>query len=259
MKKRVILIVLAVLVALLVLAVTVPLIFINSLVKQAVATAGPKVAKVEMSLAGANISIFSGKGTLSGLFVGNPEGYRQPFAFKAGEITLAVKPSSLFSDRIVVNTVRIVGPDITFEGGPQDNNFTKILANVQSFTGGSAAGGKSAGGPSKKLQVDEFTLTGAKVTASTQLSGGQPITLTLPDIHLTGLGAGPEGITASDLTALLLKEVSGKTVAAIGHSVSKLGAAVVNSAGKAAGDAVGTATKSVGDLTKGLGGLLKKK
>jgi hypothetical protein len=107
--------------------------------------------------------------------------------------------------------------------------------------------------------VDEFTITGAKVTASTLFSGGQPITLTLPEIHLANLGTGSEGITVSDLAAKLLNEVSEKTVAAIGQSVSKLGAAVVDSAGKAAGDAVGTATKSVGDVTKGLGGLLKKK
>ena len=150
MKKRVIVIVLAVLVFLLAVAVALPLIFINPLVKKAVETVGPKVAKVEMKLAGANISIFSGKGTLRGLFVGNPAGYKQPSAFQAREIALDIKPSSLFLEKIVVRAIRIVGPDITFEGGPQDNNFTKILANVQAFTGSSAAGGK------RLIRIDSF-------------------------------------------------------------------------------------------------------
>jgi hypothetical protein len=47
--------------------------------------------------------------------------------------------------------------------------------------------------------VDEFTIAGARVTASTVLSSNQSVTLTLRDIHLTGLGTGPEGITAADL------------------------------------------------------------
>ena len=47
--------------------------------------------------------------------------------------------------------------------------------------------------------MDEFTIAGARVTASTVLSSNQPVTLTLRDIHLTGLGTGPEGITAADL------------------------------------------------------------
>ena len=262
MKKRLIWIVVAVLIVLVVLAVALPLIFIDPLVKKGVETVGPKVAKVAMKLEGAHISLFSGKGTLRGLFVGNPEGYKEPSAFTAGEITVAVQPSSLFSDKLIVRTVRIINPDITFEGGPKNNNFTKILENVQAFSGsgGTNDAKASSGGPSKKLQVDELTITGAKVNATTELSGGQPVTLTLPDIHLTALGTGPEGITASDLAAVLLKEVSGQTVAAMGQAISKLGAEAVNSAGKAANEAVGkTADKAVGEVTKGIGGLFKKK
>jgi hypothetical protein len=89
--------------------------------------------------------------------------------------------------------------------------------------------------------VDEFLITGGKIHF------GTGPTLPLPDIHLTDLGKGPEGITPTDLTRQVLSEVVSGTIKAVGSAVTNIG--------KDAGKTVGG---SVNKITTGLGGLFKK-
>ena len=54
---------------------------------------------------------------------------------------------------------------------------------------------------SKNCEVDDFLISGAKVTARITGLGGEPFSVVIPDIHFTNLGTGPDGITtAADLT-----------------------------------------------------------
>ena len=70
------------------------------------------------------------------------------------------------------------------------------------MSAGPSGGAKSnapAGGGSKsgrKLQVNDLLITGAKLQVNSMLTVGQTVTLPLPDIHLTDMGTGPEGITS---------------------------------------------------------------
>ncbi len=58
---------------------------------------------------------------------------------------------------------------------------------------------------SKKFEVDDLLITGAKVHVSLTDLQGKEMTLSLPPIHLTDLGKNPEGITATDLTRSVLR------------------------------------------------------
>ncbi len=260
MKK--IAVVIGVLAGVVVLGVVLAVVFVNSLVKKGVETVGPQITKVEMRLASANISVFSGKGTLKGMFIGNPEGYKTPSAMEFAESTLAVKPGSLMSDKIVVQEVKVIGPVITLEGNLQGNNLSKILDNVKAVAGGSGekpeakpAESKPSQGPSKKLQVDDLLISGAKVNVTLTMMGGKTTTVAIPDIHLTGLGSGPDGISAASLTEKLVQEILNGAIKAAGPALADFG--------KNATDAV----KNLGDgnlkdaekTLKGVGDLFKKK
>ena len=69
--------------------------------------------------------------------------------------------------------------------------------------------------PAKKLEVDDFLITGAKVHANLTGLVNKELTLTLPDIHLTDLGKGPDGITAADLTKKVLTAITVNTITAL--------------------------------------------
>lgn len=227
--------------------------FLDSAVKKGVETIGPQLTKVSVKLDSVGLSLLSGSGKVNGLVVGNPEGYQTASAINIGHASLAVSPGSLLSDKVIVKSIRVDAAEVTFEGGLSGNNLSKILDNVNAATGGDtpAPGVPQESEAGKKLQVDDFLMTGAKVNVSLTGMGGQSVTVPLPDIHLTGLGQGSEGITSAELTKLVLNEViAAATKAAASDKVKELTKGVTDAAGKAAGDAVNKATKSVTDLFK---------
>ena len=98
--------------------------------------------------------------------------------------------------------------------------------------------------PAKKIEVDDFMITGAKVHF-------KEMTLPLPPIHLTDLGKGPEGITAVDLTRRVLDAVVSATVKAVVSTAADIGKGAENvgkDVGKAVGGGVNKVTKSIGGL-----------
>jgi hypothetical protein len=248
-----------ILVVLLAVAIGVSIYFLGSIVKKGVETVGPQITRTEIKLDSATLSLLSGSGTLKGLLVGNPEGFKTQSAIKVGSVSVGVVASSVFSDKVRVTRVNVHAPEITFEGGLKGNNLSKLLDNVQAAAGGSDKASptsvdKSA---SKKLQVDDFVISGGKINLSIDAGplGGKSATVPLPEIHLTNLGNGPDGITAADLTAKVLKELLQAAIPAAEKAVVDLGkgaTGVVKEAGK-------SATEEVQKATKGLGDLLKKK
>jgi uncharacterized protein involved in outer membrane biogenesis len=231
--------------------------FLDKAIKTGVETLGPKYTKVEITLESASLSLLSGGGSIKGLVVGNPEGYQTPHAITVGSASLAVKPASLLSDKIVVRYIYVKGPEITLEGNLSGNNLKTILNNVQSTTGGTGTNApakpKTEAGPEKpgkKLEVDDFVISDAKVHLSWKGSG-KVSTVPLPDITLSNLGTGPEGITPGELTQRVLKAIEQKALeAAATGDLTRTAEGVVNDLGKSVGGGVSNVTKSIDDLLK---------
>lgn len=261
--KKIILIVAGIVVVLIIGLVIFLTLSLDSLVKKGVETVGPQITKTEMKLDKASISVLSGSGALHGFLIGNPEGYKSPSAIKFGEASVGVRPMSVLSDKIHVTHVKVVGPEITFEGAlGSKNNLSKIMENVEAATGGSSsekpADKPADSGASKKLQVDDFLISGAKVNVTLTALGGRQLTLSIPDIHMTNLGSGPEGITAGELTKLVLKNINKETFEAIQKSVAEVGkqaADALKDMGKGGTNSINKAAEAL----KGVGDLFKKK
>ena len=205
--------IIGVLIALAVVGVICVFFFLGSIVKKGVETVGPKVTKTEVKLDGATLSLFSGSGELKGFLVGNPEGFKSPAAIKVGSTAVQVQPGSVMSSKVVVRSVKLVAPEITLEATLSGNNLTKLLDNIK----GSAEKDKQATtkkeqSSSKKLQVDDFLITGAKVQGSAMGWSG---TVPIPDIHLTNLGQGENGITAAELSEKVFAELVQSTLKAV--------------------------------------------
>ncbi len=239
-------------------------IFLDGIVKTAVNTVGPKIVQVPLTLDSIHIGVLSGSATVKGLVIGNPEGYKTASAVSVGLAEVSVDVASALSDKIVIHSVRVEAPEITFEGGLSGNNLSKIQANlndtVKSLTGPGSTNSPAApstaatGKPAKKLEVDDFLITGAKVHVSLTGLGGKEMTLPLPDIHLTDLGKGSDGLTPADLASQVFKAISDSTLHEVTAAISNLGKDVGN-LGKDAGKA---AVDTVNKITSGLGGLFKK-
>jgi hypothetical protein len=228
---------------------------LDKAVKHGVETVGPMVIKVPVALESVRLSMLSGGGSINGLVIGNPEGFKSPSAISVGHSSVSISIGSVLSDKIVVKSVVVKAPEITFETDLKRNNLSQILKNLEAPTGepNTNAAPQEAGGASRKLQVDEFILTGGKINVSVTALGGKSMTVPLPDISFKDLGAGPDGITAADLTRKVLKKVIERAIPAATAAVADLGrqaAGMVGDLGKSGGDSVGKATKGLADLFK---------
>jgi len=257
--KKIILRIIVVVLVLLVVAVGVSIYFLGSIVKKGVETVGPQITKTEIKLDSATLSLLSGSGKLKGLFVGNPQGFKAASAIKVGVVSVGVVPRSVLSDKVHVTEVRVEAPEITFEGGLKGNNLSKLLDNVQAASSGSGKTETASSSPaaSKRIQVDDFVISGGKIYLSIDAGplGGKSATVPLPEIHLTNLGSGADGITAGDLTAKVLKELLQAAIPAAEKAVADLGKGatdLIKNAGK-------STTENLDKTTKGIGDLFKKK
>jgi hypothetical protein len=240
------------LLVLLVIAVIITATFLDGIVKKGVETVGPKITGVSIKLDDMHISLFTGSATVKGLIVGNPDGYKTPAAISVGLAEVSVDPLSVMSDKIVVRSIHVESPEITFEGGLGENNLGKIMDNIDavSRSGGPAPAAAKPGSspkPAKKFEVDDFLITGAKVHVSLTVIGGKEMTLTLPEIHLTDLGKGDAGLTATDLTRAVFQSISSATIKGVASAATNVGEGVKNLGGA-----------GMDKLKSGLGGLLGK-
>lgn len=239
---------------------------LDSLVKKGVETVGPQITKTQMTLEKASISILSGSGALHGFLIGNPEGYKAASAIKFDEASVGVSPASVLSDKIHVTHVRIVGPEITFEGSlGSKNNLSKIMENVEAATGGGTASSPDKpasqpanSGASKKLQVDDFLISGAKVNVTLTALGGKSLTVPIPDIHFSNLGSGPEGITAGELTRMVLDGINKETFKAVENAIANVGKQATELLNDLSKGGTNSVEKAAGAL-KGVSDLFKKK
>lgn len=266
MKNKIVKIIVGILVVLVILLIVVGLVVgtqLGAIVKAGMETVGPKVTQTSLTVNTVNVSLLSGSAGVKGLVLGNPEGYKAPQSISVGDAAISLAPGSVLSDKIVIHSIEVRAPEITFEGNPFGaNNLTKIMDNVNAMAGSAnqpstnaAAGGKK---PAKKLEVDDFVITGAKVHANLTGLVNKEVTLPLPDIHLTDLGKDTDGITAADLTKTVLSEITSGTIKALGGYVKDLGKDVSNITKDAAGGATNAVSQGVDKLKKGIGGLFGK-
>jgi uncharacterized protein involved in outer membrane biogenesis len=247
MKKF--LIILGSLLALVVIGAFVASFFLGSIVTKGVNRFAPGITGTKVTLDSASISPLSGSGTLNGLFVGNPEGWKSDKAFSFGKVHVSVVPSSLLGDHIIVNDVRIDGPEFVYETKIISSNIKDLLKNIENNIAGTS--GKPADQPATKdgkplkFEVKNFRLENAKVTLGV---GPTAITVPMPPLVLTDLGTKKGGITPDQLVNKVMANILTNITKAVANSALNIGSA----SGAAATDAAANAAKSAGTGLKKL-------
>lgn len=214
---------------------------LDSMVVKGVNTYGPKLTQSKVELAGASLSPLSGTGTLSGLSVGNPQGWSDGRAFYLGKVHLDIEPRSVLGDPIVINEMLIDQPEFNYETKIISSNIKDLLKNIESFTGAGEPVAKD--GKPRKFIVKKFRCTNGKATVGLAANA---LTVTLPTISLDNLGVAEGGITASQLSGVLMKQVLSSVVAGSASALGQLG----STSGSMTVEQVKEAAKNAGDAIK---------
>ena len=231
MKK--LLIILGSLFTLLVIGIFVISFFLGPIITKGVNTFGPKITGTKVTLDHVSVSPLTGSFTMSGLFVGNPEGWKGDKAFYMGKVHVSVAPLSVLGDHIIVKEVLIDGPEFVYETNVVNSNIKDLLKNIEKATGGGTADKPTETSPTTKsgkpikFEVKSFRLQNAKVTLGV---GAAAATLPMPPITLTDLGTQEGGITPDQLAGKIITNILGGIVSAVTHSVGQIGSGATDAA-----------------------------
>lgn len=198
----------------------------DSLVTMAVEKYGSQALDAEVTLKKTQISLKSGKGTLTGLKVGNPKGFETESAFELGEVSLTIDAQTITKGTVVIKEILIAAPKVTYELGPDGSNLDALQRNATSKAGGgSEESGDSApaGGGSKKsgkkLIIESLIIQDGKVNVSAVGLKGKKMTVDLPTVRMANIGKSGGGATPEEVIKKLIDALN----QAAGGAVKNLG------------------------------------
>ncbi len=215
---------------------------LDGLVRDAIAKYGSEMTQAKVSVGSVKIDAVNGEGIISDFEIGNPQGFKTPYAFKVKEFTVAIDPTTLTGNVITVKKIAIVAPDVIYEKGDSMTNFDAIQKNIADYLGPSEQATSEEG---KKLIVEEFKLRDAKAQAAAAFMDGKTVDVDLPDLTMRNIGKKEGGITPGELGQRIAGAMKKQLAGAI--SFDKLGKAA-QQAGEAIGEAASGATEKIKNL-----------
>ncbi len=232
---------------------------LGTIITTAVTTAGPEIVQAKVSLDKTVIDTSTGKGSLHGLIIGNPKGFKTESAFKMDKVEVTLDTDSIASDTVVVKEIDILAPEVTYELGGSGSNVSTLQNNVEAFVkkyiGASASNEKAPAKESgTKMIIDHLYVKGGKVNVSATLLGGKSMSVPLPDIHLTDIGKKAEGATPGEVVQSIISALNKAILKAIAPlNLDKVGE-VAGDVVKGVGDTLEKGTKGVTDAVSDLFG-----
>ena len=202
----------------------------DALVKRAIEGFGPQLTGVAVKVKRVRLEPVDGAGSISGLEVGNPPGYKSARALVLGEMRLAIDYSTLTSNVIRVKEISLQGPVITYEAGAGGDNLSAIQRHIDAEIAKLAGPGGTGQASGRKFIVDHIYVRDASIRY------GDALSLSMPNVHLRDVGKKSNGASAGEV----VKAVWGS----IASNASSLAAR--------AGGAVRDSAKSVLDGARGL-------
>lgn len=167
-----------------------------------------------VSIESVDFSVFSGKGSITGLRVSNPEGFSENPALTLGKILFEIDMDALSMDPLTVKQIRADSAGILVEKNGEGNiNFQVLSQNLKKSSQGKAPAEKAKNNWIANLKISEFILSEGRVTLSGFAESSREITT--PELRLLDLGgssgAPPEKI-GEEILSRIFSEILRDTV-----------------------------------------------
>ena len=213
---------------------------LNRVVEAAIEKVGSDLTQTTVVLDEVSISPASGRGTLRGFRVTNPQGFNDGAAFAFDNATVVVDVSTLAQDPIIIEHLIVENPEITYEIGRNRDNISVLKENVGSYDTGTEGGLSARGGERPpSFIIRDLQLVGGTVNITASGLDENLVSSSLPDIRLENIGA--QGNSASP------EEVATQVLAQLSSAVA---GAVRNVDVDALGEAAGDQAEQIGDALR---------
>ena len=234
------------LVAILVLGVFVSYNRLGGIIETGVEEFGPDVLKVDVGLDGVKLDALSGALEVTGLTIGQPQGFGEGSLASIGNFDMKLETATLLSDHIIIDTITIDAP--AFDVRIKEDGLT----NIQALQNGLDLPVEAEAAPAATENESEVTLTirsfavkAPKLAVKSDRLISIDDEVSLADFTLTNLGTDEEGLAPSEIARHIMDTLQPQ----IAKALIEIGA------GKKVRE---LANKARGTLEKGVGGVLGK-
>lgn len=244
----------------------------ESIVKKVVHKYGSEITGTNVSLGGISISPTKGVASVKRVKIGNPKGYKSKNMFYLKELDAKLNISSLTGDTIIIDSIVIDNPEITYEMKTlTKSNITEILDNVKSNTAKSSSESKPADsakqnkGEGKKVIIKSLTVSNGQINAV--LGAGTmkaPVKVALPTIQMKNIGQQKKGASVAEtISTVLTKILQTASQTVVSANLKELKDSSLNELKnvgdnlKQGADSLKNSGEQAAESIKNLGGLLK--
>ena len=184
-------------VLLLILAVVLGVLLIDSIAKSGVQKGASYALGVQTTVDSVDVRLLDGQVIMKDLKIANPEGFDSPRLAHMGRFDIQGDPGSLFSDAVQISKLELAGLELHIEQTLGSSNVSKIMDNIKRLSKDKEA----SEGPSKKVNVDLVVIK--DVQAHFHLLGGPPLSVEVPKIELKDVSSEDSGGVAGQLASQL--------------------------------------------------------
>ena len=178
---------------------------LDSIIKEQIEVVGSELTGVPVTVDEVKFDLGNGVGQISGLVIGNPEGYQSPNAFQMNHLSIGIDIKSLISAKpIVLTEIIIDSPEVNLEVNGKSSNLSDISNSIEKNSG--TAEEKSTqkeGGEPLLIAIQRLSIKGVKLIV---LEEGESTSQTLPAIDLENVG-GEEGETAAGVAGTIVSSL----------------------------------------------------
>lgn len=235
---------------------------LDGIVKGAIETYGSEATKTAVRVGGVKITLESGEGKISGLRVGNPDGFTDPNIFELGMISTKIDTATVTQNPVIIDEIIIRSPLVFYEINKTGvSNVDMLKKSLGQTSGKDSSASADGGGEGVKMIIRKLVVEGGKATVRVAALGNKEQSVTVPRILLTDVGKKSGGATAAEvariLSARLLKNVQSAVMKIgmrkyLGKSADMLKGDILDKAGQLGGGTAGGTVEKVGGALKGL-------
>jgi hypothetical protein len=174
--------------------------------------------QTNVSLAQVKLNLKEGVGVLNNYQQGNPEGFQTKYAFRFDQAELDIDVGTILDDVVIIERVFINHADIVYEFNDGKTNFVELKKNIDKNTKKKnsdqknnpvvdqekTSSSQSKTQQSKKIIIRSFEMINTKVEAAMPFASSQTLSVQLPNIKLSNIGAKENGLLADELMKIFL-------------------------------------------------------
>ncbi len=183
--------------------------YFESGIRRGIEIAASSALGTQVNVSGVSLSPFSGKGSIRGLTIANPEGFESRYAVELGSLDVEVNMDSILSDAIEISSIVVKEAHVTYETRLVNDNIRTLIANIP--TNGETSVTPDQPSAGTKIIIRDFQMIDPEITLQA-MSTSAPIIV--PDLHLQNIGDQSNAVTVAQAARQILMALNTSVLSA---------------------------------------------